>query len=86
MAKSKIKFNRGAIRSLMNEAAVAADLESRAKRVAEAANSESSWGGYFSALSTGGIRPHAKVWNVKKGASDDEARNNRMIRALDAGR
>lgn len=86
MAKSRLKFNRGAIRALMNTPEVAAELEARAAAVAAAANAESSWGGYHSALSTGGVRPHAHVWNVKRGAADDEARNNRMIRNLDAGR
>jgi len=86
MARARIRFRNGAIRALMNDAAVVADLEARAKRVAAEANAESSWGGYYSAVSTEGNRPRGRVWNIKQGASDDEARNNRMIRALDAGR
>ena len=86
MAKVKIKFTSGAIRRLMADPAVAADVAARAAAVAAAANAGSSFGGYEHEVSTAGARPRARVWNVKSGASDDEARNNRLVRSLDAGR
>lgn len=86
MAKARLKFNAGAIRRLMEDPAVAADVASRAAAVADAANAGSSWGGYEYEVSTAGARPRARVWNVKSGAADDESRNNRLIRSLDAGR
>ena len=86
MSKSKLTFKPDAIGKLLAEPAVRADLERRARAVADAANASSSWGGYFSGPASGGERPRARVWNIKSGASDDESRNNRLIRALDAGR
>lgn len=82
----EVRFNEQAIARLLKSPAVEQDLARRAERVADAANSESSWGGYYSDSSSEGTRARARVWNVKAGAADDEARNNRMIRALDAGR
>ena len=82
----EVTFNGDAIERLLTSPAMVQDLRRRAERVADAANRESSWGGYASSASGEGRRAHARVWNVKAGAADDEARNNRLIRGLDAGR
>ena len=83
---AKVKFKNGAIRKLMADPAVVADLERRAKAVADACNVQSSWGGYHSAVSTEGNRPRARVWSVGPKADEDNARNQRMLRNMDAGR
>lgn len=82
----EVTFNGDAIERLLTSPAMVQDLRRRAERVADAANRESSWGGYVSSASGEGRRAHARVWNVKAGAADDESRNNRLIRGLDAGR
>lgn len=84
--KPRVKFKRNAILDLMNTPALAEEVKRRAEAVAAAANAESTWGGYVSGMAADSDRPHARVWNVKSGASDDEARNQRMLRSLDAGR
>lgn len=86
MAKSKVKIHRGAIRKLMQDPKVLADLKRRGEAIAAAANAQSSWGGYYSGVSEQSGRPSVRVWNIKQAAADDEARNNRLIRSLDAGR
>lgn len=85
MAEVRWVINKQAIAALMRHPDVVDDLKRRAKAIADAANADSSWGGYYSEVDTSGRRPTARVWNIKHGASDDEARNNRMIRALEAG-
>lgn len=70
------------------EAEVAAlyhdDIQERAAAIAAAANSQSVWGGYFSADSTHADRwPHATVWSADD--RNDEGRDNRILRNLDAG-
>ena len=57
MARSRVKFRNGAIRKLMFDPSVVANLAARGEAVAAAANRDSSWGGYFSAVSTDGSRP-----------------------------
>lgn len=86
MAEVNVKINDAALAKLLVSPEVVADLERRGKAVAAAANADSSWGGYYSEASGTGKRAHARVWNVKHGAADDEARNNRLLRSLDAGR
>lgn len=82
----RLTFNTGAIEQLLTSPAMEAELKRRAERIAAAANAESSWGGYQASSSREGSRARARVWNVKHEAADDEARNNRLIRGLDAGR
>lgn len=85
MAKGKLKFNNRAIAKLMEDPQVVADLEKRAAAVRDACNSQSTWGGYYSAVSTEGNRPRARVWSVGPKADEDNARNQRLIRNLQAG-
>lgn len=62
-----------------------AELGTRAAAIAEACNAESSWGGYFSEVDLGDPdHPVARVWSAD--ARDDEARDQRILRNLDAGR
>lgn len=86
MAEVEFTVNKKAMVALMRHPAVVNDLARRAKAVAEACNAQSKWGGYEWDVDTSGSRPRARVFNIKHDASDDEARNNRMIRSLDFGR
>lgn len=80
MAKSGIVFNRNAIRELAQ--ALHDPIMERAEAIADACNEESAWGGYeFDDAS--GEWPRARVWSADSRA--DEARDNRLIRNLDAG-
>lgn len=87
MAKSgDVKLTSNGIAKLLSDVKVQEDLERRAKKVADACNAESEWGGYYSGPVVGAKRASAHVWNIKRGYSDDEDRNNRMIHNLDEGR
>lgn len=77
MVAPRIKFNRAAIRKLMQT-----DLTSdRAAAVADACNGESSWGGYHTDDASSEIRNRTVVWCEHS----TPERANRMIRNLDAG-
>lgn len=84
MADVTWRINRRAIVAMLRDPGVVDTLEAAAAAVADAANAESEWGGYEYEVDTSGARPTARVWNIKHGASDDEARNNRLIKALNA--
>ena len=86
MARSRLRMNERAIADLLTGSEITAELERRAQAIADAANNESSWGGYYSAVTNDGNRSRARVWNIKSGASDDESRNGRLLRNLDSGR
>ena len=58
-----------------------ADLEARAAAVADACNRDSSWGGYYSGAGSDGT---VRVWSAD--ARSDEARDQRLLRNLDAAR
>lgn len=78
----KIKWNVGAFAQLRQ--AHLPLVEEAAESIAEACNAESSWGGYDSAASNDGYTATGRVWEFDN--REDEARNNRLIRNLDAGR
>ena len=82
----RVEINGRGIRNILSSADVADDLARRAEDIAQACNDESEWGGYFWAVSTDGNRARARVWNIKRGYSDDDTRDNRMIRSLDEAR
>lgn len=86
MAEVTFTINKKVLVAMMRDPKVVNDLARRAKAVAAACNSQSEWGGYEWDIDTSGSRPRARVYNIKHSASDDESRNNRMIRALDFGR
>lgn len=86
MADFRVQMNRRAVAQLLVSDEVADSLLARAQKIADDANAESSWGGYYAAVTKEGKRARARVWNIKLGTSDEDTRNNRLIRSLDAGR
>lgn len=78
----RAKLNRRGIRSLLNSDEALALVASKGEAIAEACNSQSSWGGYFTAASADGVRARAKVWSAD--GRNDEARDQRLVRNLDA--
>lgn len=86
MARTKLKFNVNDFARIRTEEKVLADLRARAERIKDACNAQSSWGGYYSAATVRGDRVRARVWSIGPKAREDNARNQRLIRNLDAGR
>jgi len=82
MAKPKIRWNRDAFRQIRLLPEVAADVHDRARRVAEAA------GEGYEAFPTQDARnrSRAAVVTTDMKAIRDNARNNTLLRNLDAGR
>ena len=86
MARTKLRFNVDDFARIRTEEKVLADLRERAKKIADACNMQSTWGGYYSAAVVRGDRARARVWSIGPKAAEDNARNQRLIRNLDAGR
>lgn len=84
MANVRLTVNRAAIKAMLTSPAVRADIARRAEAVAEACNRDSSWGGY-QASHGGRSRARSAVWTIEPEAVADNARNQRLIRNLDAG-
>jgi hypothetical protein len=82
----RVVMKRGAIDRLLSDPRVREDLNRRAQAIADACNAESSWGGYRWAPEELNKRPSANVWSYSAHARADNARSNRLLRALDAGR
>jgi hypothetical protein len=80
--KLRVEVNSQGAAAILNSPAVAADLLRRAHAIADASNAESEWGGY-NAEDASGKRARAKVWCEN---AADEARQQRLIKNLDAGR
>jgi hypothetical protein len=78
----KIKLNNAAFRELRTSEAVQADLAERAKRIADAAGEGFEVGDGEAARN----RARASVVAVTAQAQAENARNNTLLRALDAGR
>lgn len=57
-------------------------LAERARAIEAACNADSSWGGYHSAVDASGMS--ARVWSADR--RNDEARDQRLLRNLDAAR
>lgn len=76
----RIDWNQQGFRDLMRDPAL---VEGRGERIADACNADSSWGGYYSAVSVSDIRARARVWSI---GGNGEARKQRLIRNLDAGK
>jgi hypothetical protein len=81
MAKTRIKWNVKAFRELRLEPGVIADLEARAEAVAAAAGS-----GYEASAMAGKNRGRASVITADYAAIRDNAKNQSLLRSLDAGR
>lgn len=81
MAQMRINFHGGrGIRKLMAGPEAQALVNDLAKQTADAANAESTWGGYDHADASDNDRARARVWSYDD--RNDEARDNRMIRNL----
>lgn len=78
---TKIKWNVKAFRELRLEPGVIADLEKRAEAVAAAAGD-----GYEASAMAGKNRGRASVITANYAAIRDNARNQTLLRSLDAGR
>lgn len=81
----RIVFKPGALENLASSPRVRADITRRAAAIRDACNAESSWGGYESGPESENRRASANVWTIGLGRADN-ARSNRMVRNLDAGR
>lgn len=78
---TRIKWNVKAFRELRLEPDVIADLEDRAERIADSAGD-----GYEASAQAGKNRGRASVITGDYAAMRDNAKNQSLLRALDAGR
>lgn len=80
MAKMKVVVHRKAVRELMCDHSL---LEGKAEAVRDACIADSTWGGYAaSPVTDDGTRARSRVWSFDD--RNDEARDNRMVKNLDA--
>ena len=76
----RIKWNLGGFDALRTSSGVVAMVEAEAKRIADACNATSVWGGYHYEMANTAKRARARVWSSDR--RNDEARDNRLIRAM----
>ena len=81
MAATRIKLNLAGFRKLRRSPEVAADLEKRARRIADAAGP-----GHEVEVAKGRTRALGMVWTDTHEARSNEATNRSLTRATDAGR
>lgn len=81
----RLRLNAGRAEDLLSGPEVKADLERRAEAIERACKAESSWGGYFSAVTLSGDRYVARVWSISSNLPDSHNRHQRLVRNLDAG-
>lgn len=81
VARVRVVHNRKAYAALLKEAGVLADVRARARRVAEAAGD-----GYVMESDDPHTRARAAVITATGDAVRDNAKNQTLIRSLDAGR
>lgn len=77
----KVVINHAGIRALLRSPAVAQDLLRRAQRIAAAAGP-----GYEASVNVGPNRARASVITASPAAIRDNAKNQTLLRSLDAGR
>lgn len=82
---TKIKWNKGALYELRSAPGVVADLERRAKAVEAAAGPDYMMGSQQGAKKPQG-RWRTSVVTMGRAGKRDNAKNNTLIKALDAGR
>lgn len=82
MARLKLVFHSKAFDQILGGAKALDLVKDKGEAVAEACNADSSWGGYFTAASNDGTRARARVWSADN--RNDESRDQRMLRNLDA--
>lgn len=84
MARSnmRVKVHGKRYPEFMAGAPAQALLDQMGKAVADACNAESSWGGYHYAVHVDERRARVHIWSADR--RNDEARDQRLIRNLDA--
>lgn len=82
----KIVFNIRAFEQLRKDPRVVADLKARADRIAAACNAHVEGDGYEGSVQEGRNRAHGSVITTDFESMADNARNQRLVRNLDAGR
>lgn len=83
MAKVRLDWHKAAgLRAIDRSPQALALVAAKVKAIEDACNRESSWGGYASAASIDDDRVRGRVWSYDNRV--DEARDNRMIKNLDA--
>jgi hypothetical protein len=84
---ARVTIHRDQFRALRTSAKAQALVDAAAERIAAACNGQSTWGGYeASSRPNPTQRAAAYVWTIEPEAVADNARNQRLIRNLDAGR
>lgn len=84
MANVRVKIKPSKRRQLTRSAEVQADLQRRADKIRDAAGGEAK--GYRSSSQVKAKRVRASVYTANGDAIRDNAGNNSLVRALDAGR
>lgn len=79
----RLVYHMDAFAEIEKAPAVEALIKAKAKAIEDACNSQSSWGGYASAVSVNSDRVRGRVWSYDD--RNDEARDNRLVHNLDAG-
>lgn len=82
----RVRLSESGIREAMGAAKLRQEIETRAAAIRDACNAQSSWGGYKSGPESENWRASANVWTIDAGGTQTEARANRMLRNVDAGR
>lgn len=83
MSRSKVKVLRANYHEIMAGPGAKAMIERKAEAITDACNRESSWGGYLHDDASSAIRARQHIWSAD--ARNDEARDQRLVRNLDAG-
>lgn len=92
MKKVRFKPNRGAFEEFLRSAPVAAELEKRAERIADACNAEShdsedsEDGGFIVRTTQGASRVRVAVVTSTPHAMGHNAKHNSLLKNLDKGR
>lgn len=84
MGRVRVVIHEAARKQLLKSSSVQDDLNARGQAIADACNAQSSWGGYKSGPSAGSDTAKTNVWSI--GDHDDEARQQRLPRNMDAGK
>jgi hypothetical protein len=79
----RIRFKKQGFPAIMAGPEAQEMLDRRARAITAACNNDSTWGGYHYAVSRDAVRARARIWSAD--ARNDEARDQRLIRNLDAG-
>lgn len=85
MPRPRVDLNTSGAASILQDAALIADLRRRGEAIRDACASESSWDGYRTATAVEGDRVVTRVWSISSNLPRAHERHQRMIRNLDAG-